>query len=198
MEPLINRDEYIKKVNKLTNSFPINLLIGSLIIVVLYHSIGITFFAEPGELFSFNMLSESFFQGTVITVVIYLFKSRALGGVVRTKPTDFTTKEVQGYLPVVAGTNIYKQKAGYLLVEDHELTLHLKMAGGYVCRETWSDLSKVEISVVKETYNMVMLFVFGFRESIQITDGVTTVKVLFPDATVYAKEIQESINSYIQ
>jgi len=198
MEPLIKRDEYLKKVNKLTNSFPIQLLIGSLIIVVLYHSIGIGFFGEPGELFGFNMLAESFFQGTVITVVVYFFKSRAIGGVVRTKPTDFTTKEVQGYLPVVAGTNIYKQKAGYLLVEDHELTLHLKMAGGYVCRNTWSDLSKVEVSVVKETYNIVMLFVFGFRESIQISDGETSVKVLFPEASVYAEEIKESINSYIQ
>lgn len=198
MEPLINREEYLKRVNKLVNSFPVALLIGSLLVVVLYHTIGIKFFDEPGVLFSFNMLSESFFQGTVITVVIYFFKSRALGGVVQTKPTDFTDKEVQGYLPVVAGTNIYKQKAGYLLVEDYELALHLKMPGGYVKRDTWSDLSKVEVSVVKESTNIIMLLLYGFMETIQISDGETSVKVVFPKAEISANEIRESIKSYIQ
>lgn len=195
MEPLIKRDDYLKRVNKLVQPFPKELFIGSFILVILYHTVELMILQEIERLIGFTMLSEMFFQGTAITVVIYLFKSRYIGNVVRTKPTDFTDKEVQGYLPVVMGTNLRKQKVGYLLIENNELALHLKKAGGYVREMTWKDLTKVEVTVVKETYNIVLLLIYGFRESILVTDGEKSVKVIFPMAHISVEEIKESIKS---
>lgn len=196
MEPLIKREEYLKRVNKLVHAFPIILLIGSVFIVIIYHSISLILKQDHENLFGFAMLSESFFQGTVITVVVYFFKSRIIGGVIRTKPTDFAYGKIQGYLPVVVGTNLRKQKIGYLLVENNELVLYVKKPDGYALETKWSDLSKVKFSVEHESYNVFMLLVYGFRESILVSDGKNTLKVVFPKADISVSEINESIQSY--
>lgn len=198
MEPLIKRDEYLKRVNKLVNSFPIFLLLGSVFIVVLYHSIGLMLQGDRESLFGIPMLSESFFQGTVITVVIYFFKSKKLGAVVKTKPTDFTYGEVQGYLPCVVGTKVRGALGGYLIVENNELNLHVKKMDGFVIEKRWKDLSKVTCTTVHESKNILMLLVYGFRDSIQITDGITTIKIIFPYAKISVEEINASIKSYIK
>lgn len=197
MEPLIKREEYLTRVNKLAHKFPIQLLIVSILTVLFYHSIQVIIQHDRESLLGFDMLAESFFQGTVITVVIYYFKSKIISGVIKTKPTDFTTNEVQGYLPVVVGTNLRKQLVGYLLVENNELTLHVKKPTGYVLEHKWIELSKVKFTVVHERYNIIMLLIYGFRESIQVSDGKTTIKVIFPKAFISVSEINESIQSYI-
>lgn len=198
MEPLIKREEYLVRVNKLVHAFPIILLIASVILTLIYNSLVLTIEGDLESLFSFGMLAESFFQGTVITVVIYVFKSKIIGNVVQTKPSDFAYGDIQGYLPVVARTNLRKQKVGYLLVEESELKLYLKMANGYALEETWSDLSKVKCSVQHETYNILMLLIYGFRESIEVTDGDKTIKVIFPKAEICVSEMNDSIQSYIK
>lgn len=199
MEPLIKRDEYLKRVNKLVNSFPLYLLLGSVLIVVLYHSIGYMLAGDRESLFGVSMLSESFFQGTVITVVIYFFKSKKLGGVVKTKPTDFTQGEVQGYLPVVVGKKIRGGiQAGYLIIENNQLHLHMKKIDGFVIEKRWDDLSKVKCNIVHESKNIYLLMVFGFRDTIEISDGVNTEQIIFPYAKTSIEEIKASIKSYIK
>lgn len=198
MEPLIKRDEYLKRVNKLVHAFPIVLLVGSVIAVILFHSIEILISQDTQGLFGFNMLAESFFQGTVITVVIYLFKSNIIGKVIKTKPTDFAYGEVKAYLPVVVGTKLRKQKVGYLLVENNELALYLKKTDGYALEHKWTDLSKVTFSVHSETYNIIMLLIYGFRTCIHVSDGDKTIKIVFPKAEISVGEINEAIQSYIE
>ncbi len=197
MEPLIKRDDYIKRVNKLANAFPLLLLVGSVCIVFLYHSINLMLQQNLDNLFGIEQLSNSFFQGTVITVVIYFIKSRVIGAVVRVKPTDFASGEVQGYLPCVVGTLFYKHQVGNLIVEDHQLHLYIKKVDGFMLDSKWDDLSKVKVTTVKETYNIMMLLVFGVRESIQISDGRKTVNIIFPQPTITVKEINEFIKSHI-
>jgi len=185
-------------VNKLTNSFPLILLIGSVLIVFLYHSIGLILQQDKGSLFGSEMLSNSFFQGTVIAAVVYFIKSKVIGAVVKVKPTDFTTGDVQGYLPCVVGTTYYKLQVGNLIVEDNQLHLYVKKIDGFVLDSRWDDLSKVKVSIVHEKYNLIMLLIFGFRDSIQITDGTKIIKIIFPQPILTVEEIKVFIKSHIK
>lgn len=198
MEPLVNKETYTKRLNRLIYSYPITLFVGSFLLAILYNVLKQAIMPTGDALLSPKTLSEIFFQGTVVAVIMYLYKTRSIGGVVNIEPTSVTDKEVQAYLPVVVGTNPLKQKVAYLLVEEGTLALHVKKVNGYVCDMTWEDLSKIDVTYTRETFNLLMLFVYGFRESIQITDGTTSVSIIFPKANQSASEIKESIQGFIE
>jgi hypothetical protein len=195
MKLMMTEENYSRRLNKLLFYFPLTFLIVAMMVAFIYHSITIlTSGAGMEGVLNLEVFANSFFQGTVATVILYFLKSRYLGKILKEKPSDFAKDTVDAYLPCIAGVWPHQHQGAFITVEEGKLRLYKKKLDGYVMEHQWNDLASVKFTAIKETTNPLLPILFGLKESIEISDGKLSVKVLFsePKASV------EDLNGFMK
>lgn len=197
MKLMIKEKNYDYRLNKLMNKFPILFLLVALVVITIYHVIVQLISDQTVQLFSPEVVANVFFQGTMAMAVVYFGKSFLLRNVFKVSPDQFAESEVLGYLPCINGSWIHENKAGFLVLEEQVLKLYVKKVDGFVAVKKWTDLSQVRIEKADEKFNISSILLFGLNESILITDGKTSQKILFPMVNETVDELNTFLKKYL-
>ncbi|MDA3899407.1 MAG: hypothetical protein PF637_02690 [Spirochaetes bacterium] len=187
MKLLLNENNYGRRYRMFLYQFPLLLIVVSILIAFGYHSLGVVH--ANGDLTTIlgaDLLTTSFFQGSITAVILYFGKSRAMERIFKQNPSDFSEEEVLGFMPCVYGVWPYQYHGGFLTVEGTALRLYLKKVGGFVMAHEWKNCSMVKFEAVREPMNPFLPLIFNITKSIRISDGQKSKKILFsePEETV--------------
>ncbi|MBN2436494.1 MAG: hypothetical protein JXK07_14635 [Spirochaetes bacterium] len=196
MKLMLNDEIYTKRYRKFLFQFPLLLIIVSVLGAFIYHSQIIYF--EKGDISSIiniDLLTSSFFHGSIVAVVIYFIKSRKLEKIFKEKPSDVAENKIDTFLPCLHGVWPYQYQDAFLTTEGTALRLYVKKVGGFVMVCEWNNLSMLKIEAVREPLNPFLPVLFNTAKSIRISDGKKSKKILFAEPEQTAEELSRLVKS---
>lgn len=195
MKPIVNADSLKRRLFHLTNRFPLLMLIVSFILLFCFYTIR-SLSADAGQsIVNSELLAKSFFQATIVTVVVYFYKSKIMGGTLSTLPSDFTQGNVVGYLPCIYGAWPHQYQTGLLLFEDGMVRFYAKKATGFTMTKEFCNVSDVRFGTSGLQLNPFTPLLFGQAETLQLVTPSHIETLIFPFPQESAQEITEFLKT---
>jgi hypothetical protein len=196
MKLMMQEDNYRVRLNKLLFHFPLAFLIVAMIVAFIYHSITLLMSGASGaEVLNLEVYANSFFNGTIATVILYFLKSRYLGKILNESPENFAKDRVDAYFPCISGVWPHQHHGAFMTIEEDKLRLYIKKYDGYALKQEWNDLSLVRFKTIKESKNPLLPLLFGLKDSIEISDGKLSAKVLFSQPQESVEELNQCVSA---
>jgi len=195
MKLMINPENFKHRLFKLTNRFPVELLVTAFLLIYSYHDLNALSNGTSTGLFNFPLFANAFFQSTVVTVLVYFYKSKFLAGTLKTQPSDFTTGAIQGFLPCIYGTWPHQYQTGFLLLEDDMLRFYAKKVTGFTMTKEFCKREDINLSTSIQRLNPFTPVFFGQLKVIQLTTAQGTERFIFPDADACVAEMEEFLGT---
>lgn len=194
MKPIINEDLLKRRLFHLTNRFPLVLLLVSLVLLYCYYDLKAISADATVAVFNSEVFAKAFFQATIVTVVVYFYKSKIMGGTLSTSPSDFTQGNVVGYLPCIYGAWPHLYQSGLLLLEDGYVRFYAKKAGGFKMTKEFCKISEVKFGASGLQLNPFTPILFGQTDTLHLVTPTHIETLIFPFPKESAQEITEFIS----
>lgn len=192
---MINPDNLKRRLFKLTNRFPVELLATAFLLIYCYHDLNALSKGASNGIFNFPLFANAFFQSTVVTVLVYFYKSKFLAGTLNTQPSDFTKGAVQGFFPCIYGTWPHQYQSGFLILEDDMLRFYAKKVTGFAMTKEFCKRDDINLSTTIQRINPFTPVFFGQMKIIQLTTTNGMERFIFPQADECVVEIEEFLRS---